>query len=267
MSYTDQTAQTIEDFGSQWTRYTDNSGYYGSKDLLADIIEPLVPVDSLKDLRVAEIGSGSGRIILMLMNAGVKSALAIEPSEAMKVVKENTLEFADRIEYLQAPGEKIPKGKDLDLIVSIGVLHHIPDPAPVVKAAKDALKNGGEMFIWLYGKEGNEIYLLITKILRAVTTWMPDSLLGAFSWILDLLLDPYIFLCKFLHMPMKKYFLGHYAKLSRDKRRLTIFDQLNPAYAKYYTKKEAYDLLANAGFKDITLHHRHGYSWSVKGTN
>jgi hypothetical protein len=54
--------------------------------------------------------------------------------------------------------------------------------------------------------------------------------------------------------------------MSPHKRRLAIYDQLNPAYAKYYTREEAAALLAAAGFVDIRLHHRHGYSWSVIGT-
>jgi len=49
-------------------------------------------------------------------------------------------------------------------------------------------------------------------------------------------------------------------------RRLVIYDQLNPAYAKYYTREEAQDLLARQGFVDIRLHHRHGVSWTVLGT-
>jgi hypothetical protein len=55
-------------------------------------------------------------------------------------------------------------------------------------------------------------------------------------------------------------------RLDPSKRRLTVYDQLNPAYAKYYTRDEAASLLTRAGFKDVTVHHRHGYSWSVVGT-
>jgi hypothetical protein len=54
-------------------------------------------------------------------------------------------------------------------------------------------------------------------------------------------------------------------KMSREKRRLVIYDQLNPEYARYYTRDEARDLLARNGFGDVRLHHRHGYSWTVMG--
>ena len=54
--------------------------------------------------------------------------------------------------------------------------------------------------------------------------------------------------------------------MTRDKRRLVIYDQLRPTYAKYYTGPEARELMSRAGFGDIRLHHRHGYSWTVVGT-
>jgi hypothetical protein len=56
------------------------------------------------------------------------------------------------------------------------------------------------------------------------------------------------------------------AKFPAHVRRLTIYDQLNPAYAKYYTRSEAEALLVEAGFVDVKLYHRHGYSWTAVGT-
>lgn len=60
--------------------------------------------------------------------------------------------------------------------------------------------------------------------------------------------------------------LDYLDKLPTSDRRLTIYDQLNPHHAKYYSRREAIDLLKRNGFSDIKTHHRHGYSWSVLGT-
>ena len=86
----DLTSQTIGDFGEQWTRYTDNPGYYGSTELLADIVEPLLPIGAIAGARVAEIGSGTGRIVNMMLDAGAAHVVALEPSDAMQVLRENT---------------------------------------------------------------------------------------------------------------------------------------------------------------------------------
>jgi hypothetical protein len=72
-------------------------------------------------------------------------------------------------------------------------------------------------------------------------------------------------LCRRLSLPLAGYVRGHLARLTPAVRRLTIYDQLNPAFARYYTRTEASTLLADAGFVDVRLHHRHGYSWTVVG--
>lgn len=257
--------KTIEDFGKQWTRYTDNEGYYGSVDQLADIAGPLLDVVKIKGKRVAEIGSGTGRIVNMLLDLGAEHVIALEPSDAMGVCRRNTMARNDRIEYVHDVAEALPRRGDLDYVFSIGVLHHIEDPDPGVRAAYEALKPGGEFLVWLYGKEGNEFYLRVTGPLRWITTRLGDSLLAGLTWVLDALLDPYILLCRVFPLPLRRYLLEEYTRLTRTQRRLVIFDQLNPQYAKYYTKDEARDLLARGGFEDIELYHRYGYSWTVKG--
>jgi len=256
---------TIADFGSQWTRYTKNDGYYGSVHLLGDIIEPLVAVEAVKGKRVAEIGSGSGRIINMLMDAGAAEAVALEPSEAFDVMVRNIGHWGERVRGVRGRGEDLPLD-DFDYVFSIGVLHHVVDPAPIIRRALAALKPGGHMLVWVYGHEGNEAYLRFATPLRRLTKTLPDPLLVALSHLLMLPLDLYILLCHFLPLPMRDYMCGHLGKLDRLNRRITIFDQLNPAYAKYYPEAEARALLEDAGFIDVHLRHRHGYSWTVVGT-
>ena len=100
--------QTIGDFGEQWRAFRDNPGYYGSTQLLADLFGPLLSLDDLKGSVVADIGSGTGRIVNMLLDAGAGRVIAVEPSAAMEVMKENTAARADRIEYLEVPGDRLP---------------------------------------------------------------------------------------------------------------------------------------------------------------
>jgi SAM-dependent methyltransferase len=257
--------QTIKDFGEQWTAFRSNPEYYGSSELLADLLGPLLAVDMIKDKAVADIGSGTGRIVNMLLDVGARRVIAVEPSAAMSVLKENTASRAGKIEYLALAGDQLPSGLNLDIVVSMGVLHHIPDPAPVVRAAFNALREGGRCVVWLYGHEGNETYLSLALPLRKITVLLPHRLLVALSYLLEIALTAYIGLCRALPLPMRSYMRGVLAKFTRPVRRLTIYDQLNPAYAKYYTRAEAEALLSDSGFADVRLYHRHGYSWTVSG--
>lgn len=261
----EQTQRTIEDFGEQWTRYTSNDGYYASSELFKDICGPLIEPQALTGCRVGDIGSGTGRIVQMLLQAGASHVIAVEPSEAFDVLKRNTVEWYNRIEYIKGRGEAIPPNSSLDYIFSIGVLHHIFDPVPVVRAAYDALRPGGKMVIWLYGHEGNESYLRFVEPLRRITVKLPRTALVGISHVLTLGLSLYIPLCKVIPLPLHRYMVNVIGRFSWSKRFLVVFDQLNPAVAKYYTRDEALALLADAGFENIRLHHRHQYSWTVIG--
>lgn len=257
--------KTIQDFGDQWTRYQTNDGYYASKELFIDICGPLLSVNSIKGKRVAEIGSGTGRIVRMLLDCGVEHIIAIEPSNAFQVLKKNTVDVKDKIEYLNVTGEKIPENAELDYVFSIGVVHHISDPGDVIRSAYNSLKQGGKILIWVYGYEGNEAYLRFANPLRKVTVLIPHPLLALLCHGLNIFLDGYIFLCNYFKLPLYHYIKNVIGKFSRKKRYLVIYDQLNPKIANYYKENEAKLLLEKNGFKNVKLYHRHGYSWSVVG--
>ncbi|NJK99868.1 MAG: class I SAM-dependent methyltransferase [Spirulinaceae cyanobacterium SM2_1_0] len=263
---TDLSARTISDFGDQWLAYQDNEGYYASAALLEDISGPLLASQDLTGCKVADIGSGTGRIVDMLLACDVQHVVALEPSQAFEVLKTNTREQSNHITYLNTTGNNLPSYGDIDYVFSIGVLHHVPDPQPTVRAAYSALRPGGRFLVWLYGKEGNELYLLFTGLARLFTTRLPDPWLKRFVRFIDIPLVLYIHLCQRLALPLHRYMRNHMSKLTPSVRRLTIFDQLNPAYAKYYSYQECRILLEEGGFTDIHLYHRHGYSWTAIGT-
>lgn len=257
---------TINDFGAQWTRLTENTGYYASIELLGDLLEPLVPLESLKGARVAEVGSGTGRIVNMLLDAGVQHVTALEPSAAMGVLRDNTKTRSERIDYVIATGDRLPVDPPFDFVFSIGVIHHIPDPLPVLRRMYASLKPGGTAFIWVYGHEGNEIYLRIFGPVRRVTPKIPDGILRFATHLLAACLWAYIRLCAVFPLPMRGYMRGLLAKYKYKNLFLTVFDQLNPTHAVYYRREEALALMADAGLENVRIHHRHGYSWSVAGT-
>jgi hypothetical protein len=60
------------------------------------------------------------------------------------VLKRNTLAYREQITYLNIKGE-----------------HHIPEPLATLRVAYNGLRPGGKCSVWLYGREGNELYLAI----------------------------------------------------------------------------------------------------------
>lgn len=259
--------KTINDFSEQWSLFPNNEGYHASNEFFADLLQPLLALEDLKGTTVAEIGSGTGRIVNMLLDAGVNLVYALEPSEAgFLALKENTRQRNARIIYLKAIGADLPPDLQLDYVLSLGVIQFIPEPGSTIAACYRALKPGGKCFIWVYGKEGNETYLKFVMPLRKITTALPNVALAALCHPLNLLLDVYLGLCRYAELPMRGYTRNQLAKLSRKKRYFTIYDQLNPTYVKYYSQAEAREVLSGAGFTDVRTHHRLGYSWTVLGT-
>ncbi len=256
--------RTVADFGDQWLHYTDNSGFYGSLELFEDVFGPLLGPAEVSGRRVADIGSGTGRIVQMLLAAGAAQVTALEPSAAFEVLEQAARRFGDRVRCIHAGGEQIPE-QDFDLVVSVGVLHHIPEPRPVLEAAWRALRPGGRIAVWLYGREGNGLYLGLVLPLRWLTTRLPHAVLVGLSWLLTGCLGLYAAACRYLPLPLRGYMRSVIARLTPDKRFLVVYDQLNPAHARYYRRDEAIALLSSTGFTDVRAHHRHGYSWALTG--
>lgn len=260
--------QTIADFGTQWTTYSDTSGLFGSVELLADFIAPF-PMERFRGARVADIGAGTGRHCRALLEAGAAEVIAVEPSAAIEVIRGQVVPaFPNRVTTLNCPGESLPPLGDLDYAISVGVLHHIPEPAPVVAAVYQALKPGGQFVAWLYGKEGNAAYLRVVGLIRPISTRLPPRFAAALARLLDVPLVAYMALCRWLpkaRLPLSDYLNNVLGRLPRDKRRLVIYDQIKPRYAKYYTRTEAVNLMSTAPFK-VEIHSRRGFSWVVIGT-
>ena len=76
--------KTIQDFGDQWNEFSSNDGFYASQELLADILGPLLETSEFRSTHVADIGSGTGRIVRMLLDAGASSVIAVEPSQGVE---------------------------------------------------------------------------------------------------------------------------------------------------------------------------------------
>ncbi len=259
----DVRSKTIEDFGEQWDidgEWRDD--YYSPPKIFQDYFGELFKPSELSNKVVCEVGSGSGRIVNMLSKYQPTKIYAVEPSKSIVHISKNNKDLKN-LEILNVPGDKFTVKEKCDFIFSLGVIHHIKDPTDVIKNIKSNLKENGRFIMWVYGYENNVPYILVYKALSLFTKKLPNSLLYFFSGAMNCILQPYIWLCKFLPLPLKGYLLNVFAKCGWKEQKLIIFDQLNPCYAKYYKKQDVESLLQECGFSNIAYYHRHGYSWTV----
>jgi len=253
--------RTIEDFGIQHQAYSESDGYYTSTDILADVLGPLMDVKDFKDLNVVDIGSGTGRWLRIFHNLGAKTITAVEPSDAIEVTKKNSAGL-DNITYHNVTGDIMPDGQ-YDIVHSYGVIHHIPDPDPVIRRAYEVLKPGGRLVIWLYGRENNGLFLAFLHTMRVITVPMPTRGLQAISGAMVPMVRVYSRISKVLPLPLRGYMREFVDKIDDYTLKHVIYDQLDPHYAKYYSRQDSLDLVEKAGFMDVQLYHRESYSWTV----
>jgi SAM-dependent methyltransferase len=254
--------ESFEDFGEQFLVDSKIDGYFGSLELLNDIVKPF-DLRRLKEKVVMEVGCGSGRILKNLLECEPKKIIAVEPSVAIDVAQRNNVATITKIIFKNIKAEEIDWCNEIDFCFSIGVIHHIPNAEIAVKNVFNALKPGGEFIFWVYGYEGNEMYLAVFNNLRRITRLIPDSILRRLCIILNLFCSIYIVLARVVPLPMRDYMLSFFQKLTWEKRNYVIFDQLNPSFAKYYKRSELESLMKSTGFSIVSIIHRHSYSWTV----
>ncbi len=252
---------TIDDFGRQWTAFKENNGYYASLDVLDELFGPLLDKGDIEGKSIADVGAGAGRFVRMFAQLGASRILALEPSEAVDVLREN-LAGIEGVEIIQATADKLP-ARGFDYVFCIGVLQFIPQPEPALRAMGRALGPNGRLFLWVYGREQTGIYLLLLRPLRIISTRLPHPVLSAICGLLVIPARIYGLMCHLFDLPFSKYMREYFLKLDRYGQKLTIYDQLNPKSVRYYKKAEIVQLLEKCGFKDIRIHNRLGYSWSV----
>lgn len=257
------TRSTVDDFSEQWTAYFDNAGYFGSSELLADILDPLVKLDDMRGGLVAEIGCGNGRFLKTLA-AYADRVIGVEPGDGVVNARRYNADCGN-VEVVRADVYGLPPLPPLDHVLSIGVVHHLADPLRAVKIMRALLKPGGRCTIWVYGKEGNGLYLATFGNVRKLTMRLPHTMLHAASTALVPALRGYIAACGVLPLPMRTYMRNVLRPLSLSALRVNIYDQLNPTIAAYWTRAQVEALMRDAGFVDVRLHHRHGYSWTATG--
>jgi SAM-dependent methyltransferase len=260
---------TASRFAEEWTRWSDLRDYYEKE--FFDWVAPLAPAD-FKDQRVFEGGCGKGRHTAIVAGLGAKAIVSLDLGESAFVAFAHTRSFPNAhviIGDLLSP----PIRPVFDLAFSVGVLHHLPDPAAGFVSLASRVREGGRVAFWVYGREGNEwITRYVDPVRKALTSRLP-------AWFLRLLcIPPALFLWAVIQLfyrpdaqgkgpaklPYGDYFAAQY-RYPFDEIHANVFDQLVTPVAYYLRESEVKPWLAS-GFRDVTLRSHRGYSWTGLAT-
>ncbi len=144
-------SRTVEGFGREWSVFDQKDLAPAEQALLFQRYFRIFPWERLPRGSVgADVGCGAGRwAALAAPHAG--RLLCFDASlAAARVARENLRSLSNcAVGCASVEGLPVPDGS-LDFVYSLGVLHHLPDPAAAMRACAVKLKPGAPFLVYLY---------------------------------------------------------------------------------------------------------------------
>jgi len=222
----------------------------------------LSPETDWKDKDFLDAGCGAGRNSYWAMSYGARSCTAIDLDDRSLAAARRNLEQFATANVQKCSIYDIPYENQFDTVFSIGVVHHLSEPALALRRLARAAKPGGKVLVWVYGYENLRLYVnVLNPIRKLLFSRMPLKLVSALAWLpasaLWVVVRTGFTPVKYLEL-LRTFSLGHIHHI--------CFDQMLPRIAHYWRKEEAVALFDQAGLHDIKVAPVNGVSWSVIGT-
>ena len=257
--------QVIDSFGHEWAAF-DYAESETDDALDSQFLAYCTPIDltqfNSKSSVAADFGAGSGRWASRLL-PHFSLVYALEPSDGANKVLKNKFSKESRMTILQETvgANSIPAGS-LDLAMSLGVLHHIPDTGLAIKDVASKIKGGGVFLCYLYYKlENKPLYyrglFWASNSLRWVISRLPYVIRRFFARIIAALVYfPFARSAKLLEnrgKDISNFPLHHYANMPFMMLQNDALDRFGTRLEQRFSKKEITVMLGNAGFDLSTL--------------
>lgn len=230
-----------------------------------DYLRPLTPAE-LRGRLVLDVGAGSGRHSFHAARAGA-TVVALDAGPAIDVARQN---LPPELLTVQADAEALPFAPGtFDLVMCIGVLHHLPDPTVALNALAQAVRPGGHVHIYVYWvpeARWQQVLLRLVSACRRVTTRLPHRLLHALCYPISAVLAaafvwPHMLLRRRPRgrrvggaLPLKLYADYPFGVLVNDQ-----FDRFSAPIERRYTAEEVKTMMHRAGLVDVVLVANHGW--------
>lgn len=255
----------IDGFGYEWAAF-DYTETNTSEALDAQFAAYCAPLDLTQfdpELSIAgDIGAGSGRWSSRL-SPYFSLVYVLEPSDgASEVLRKKFINDSKIVVLQETVGANSIPQDSLDLAMSLGVLHHIPDTALAIKDVARCIKPGGVFLCYLYYNLENKptYYKLIFKgadVLRKSISASPKSIRRlAAAIIAALVYWPLARLTKVLrnlgqntsNIPLHHYADMPFVMLAND-----ALDRFGTSLEQRFDKSEITQMLSAADFDLNTL--------------
>jgi SAM-dependent methyltransferase len=246
-----QDAAYTSSFSYEWQRFsrTQLDSFTGRTDTRDRLQASLnFPLEELRGQRVLDAGCGMGRFAEIVQKYGGEY-VGLDYSFAIDAAQTNAGRLPN-VNFVQADLFHPPfRDGAFDLVMSLGVLHHTPDPRRAFASLPRVVRPGGRLTITVYDA-GNKLYVLNSRFWRRYSTRLPRRVLHALSYAAA----PLYYLWT---LPAIGWFFRSLAFISLERdwrwRVLDTFDWYSPRYMSWHTHHEVFGWFKDNGFEQVAV--------------
>lgn len=260
-------AETAENFGWQWTHFTQEDPKY--TDQFLGWLTPVRP-EFFVGKTILEGGCGKGRHTKLAAEWGAKDVIGIDLGAGVESAFSLTRHLPNA-HIIQCDIFKLPLKRAFDYAFSVGVLHHTPDPQKAFVSLAGKVKPGGYLSAWVYGKENNG---WIIKIVNPIREKFTSRISPATLYHLSKLPTAALYLLtKLVYRPINLIspriagrlfyndYLNYIAGFGWREQHNIVFDHLVAPTAFYISREEFAGWWDAIGAGDVEIAWHNGNSW------
>jgi len=247
-----------ERFGYEWKKYNELDPRYEAQFLNWTATKP----EDWKGKRVLDAGCGMGRNSYWPLSYGAARVVAFDNDEQSLGSARQTLAAFPNATVERHDLNTLPYKNDFDIVMCIGVLHHVRQPARVLANLVRALAPGGRVIVWVYSYEGNEwIVRSVNPIRTHITSRLPLPMVHLLAYFCSVPLWLYLRLTggtsPYLR-ELRAYTFRHMHSI--------VFDQLIPTVANYWKQSEVEALAEPLGLASYSVERpKNNMGWILSG--
>ena len=264
---------TVDSFGEEWSKFN----YFNEREIENIGNEYFDIVDFSKfneHSTVLDVGCGTGRWSVYL-SSKFSNVYAMDPSKAIYAAANLTKDISG-IHLIKASAENIPfEDNTFDLVISLGVLHHIPDTQKALTSVVKKVKKGGQCLIYLYYALDNRsvFYKWIfysSSFFRFFISKTPSFFKKIICDLIAIMVYiPFVYLSKLVSIVFgkksgNKIPLSYYSNKSFNVIRNDALDRFGTPLEQRFSKSQIIKMMEEAGLHDIKFSDNEPY-WHVIG--